>query len=132
MTTILIAEDEPDLRLLECLTLTRGGFEVIEAGSGEEAVAHLTANAAIGLAVIDLRMPGIGGFGVLAALRDSGALGRLRVIVVSAHADADVQAAALSQGCAAYVRKPFRPAELLAVVRDVLARGDADTPPAGG
>jgi CheY-like chemotaxis protein len=122
MTTILVAEDEPDLRLLMRLTLTRGGFEVIDVGSGEEALPLLMGDARIALAVLDLRMPGIGGFAVLEALRASGALQRIGVVVVSAHADAEVKTSALSHGCDAYVSKPFKPAALLAVVQGVLDR----------
>lgn len=125
MTTILVAEDEPDLRLLMRLTLSRDGFDVVDVGSGEEAIARLTADEGIGLAVIDLRMPGIGGFAVLEALRAAGTLERLGVVVVSAHADTDVQTSALDRGCDAYVSKPFKPAELLAVVREVLGRGQS-------
>ena len=62
---------------------------MIDVGSGEEALPLLMGDARIALAVLDLRMPGIGGFAVLEALRAAGTLERLGVVVVSAHA-ADV------------------------------------------
>ena len=132
MTTVLVAEDEPDLRLLMRLTLNRDGIDVVDVSSGEEALSLLTRDASIDVAIVDLRMPGIDGFAVLDALHAAGTLSRVGVVVVSAHADTDVQAEAVARGCDAYVSKPFTPAELLGVVHEVLDRRGSAAKPQGG
>jgi CheY-like chemotaxis protein len=122
VTTVLVAEDEPDLRLLMQLTFGRAGMDVIEVSSGDEALARLVDDPTVDLAIIDLRMPGMDGFAVLDGLRAAGVLDRIGVVVVSAHADAEVKTMALDRGSDAYLSKPFRPPELLTVVNEVLAR----------
>lgn len=122
MTTVLVVEDEPDIRYLLRFMLTEDGFDVLEAEEGEEALALLAEHAEIRLVVLDLRLPGLDGFAVLEQLKATGAMGRLAVLVVSAHADTAVMEWTLEQGTAGFVRKPFKPAELLAAVHGALDR----------
>jgi len=113
MTTILIVEDEDDLRLLLRLSLGSEPYELIEAATGAEAV-ELWPKA--DLVLLDLRLPDIDGLDLLRGIVESSA----PVIAVSAHSEGHLRAAALEAGCRDYLTKPFTTPELINAVRAVL------------
>jgi CheY-like chemotaxis protein len=83
--TILLVEDNPDIRESLALVLEGEGYDVATAGDGVEALEYLEAEAAPCLMLLDLMMPRLDGFGVLAALRSgSGPTEPLPVVVISA------------------------------------------------
>jgi DNA-binding response OmpR family regulator len=111
---VLIADDDPDIRMLVRLRLERSGYAVIAANDGLEALA-LAAECNPDLAILDVSMPGLSGVEVTQALRERQAT--LPVILLTAHVqDADVAAGA-NAGADAYVTKPFSPQELESRVR---------------
>ncbi len=117
--TILVADDEP--RLLRTLAglLQSRGFDVTEAHGGRQACAHLKLQS-YDLALLDLNMPEMDGFQVMAEIR------RLQpdcaVIVVSGESSFSTVSRALRRGALDYIRKPFDPEELLATVEGVLGK----------
>lgn len=91
-TTILVADDQADLRRIVRILLTRGtGWEVVEAVDGDEAVA-LAANTRFDAAVLDHRMPGLSGIEVARVMREDGFTGPL--VIFSAYLEPDVLAEA--------------------------------------
>ncbi len=110
MTTILIVEDEDDLRLLLRLSLGNEPYEFLEAATGAEAV-ELWPHA--DLVLLDLRLPDIDGLDLLRGIVDRTA----PVIAVSAHSEGHLRAAALEAGCQDYLTKPFTTPELITAVR---------------
>lgn len=91
-TTILVADDQADLRRIVRILLTRGtGWEVIEAVDGDEAV-EIAAVSDFDAAVLDHRMPGRNGVEVAAVLRDEGFTGP--IVIFSAYLEPDVLAEA--------------------------------------
>lgn len=113
MATILIVEDEEDLRLLLRLSLNSEAYTFLEAATGDEA-AELWSNA--DLILLDLRLPDIDGLDLLRRLGTKGA----PVIAMSAHSAGHLGPDAMEAGCVAYLAKPFTAAELLATVRAAL------------
>lgn len=117
--SILVADDEP--RLLKTLVdlLRSRGFEVSEAHGGRQACEQLHRQA-FDLALLDLNMPELDGFQVMAET------GRLQpdcgVIVVSGESSFSTVSRALRRGALDYIRKPFDPEELLATVEGVLGK----------
>jgi CheY-like chemotaxis protein len=107
VTTVLVVDDEPDLRLLTRLLLELDGYDVLEAVDGRSALEILGGEHAVDTVLLDLWMPGLSGWDVLAALRDGGQLDRLRVVVFSAHLAPREYDRALAEGAAAYLTKPF-------------------------
>lgn len=92
VTTVLVADDQADLRRIVRLLLTRGsGWEVLEAADGDEAIA-LADQHELDAAILDHRMPGRTGVEVARHLRESGFGGPL--IIFSAYLEADVLAEA--------------------------------------
>ncbi len=120
--TILVADDEQDIRELVAYRLSRSGYTIIEARDGEEAF-QLAADQSPDMAVLDVMMPRLNGFDLTERLRLTPATQRLRILLMSA----SVQEADISRGFAAgadgYLTKPFTPVQLLTRVRDVLSRG---------
>ena len=113
MATILIVEDEEDLRLLLRLSLSSESYTFLEAATGAEAAALWSS---ADLILLDLRLPDIDGLDLLRRLGSKG----VSVIAVSAHSAGHLGAAAVEAGCVGYLTKPFTTAELLETVRAAL------------
>ncbi len=122
---VLVVDDDKAARTLVRLVLEKAGLKVVEADSGEEGLAVLTARAAVlDAVVLDVRMPGLSGFEVLKVIQDDAYFSRIPVLVLTAHADTeeDVVRSALL-GAVDHLGKPFSPAVLQAkVVRAVRRR----------
>jgi two-component system, OmpR family, KDP operon response regulator KdpE len=113
MATILIVEDEEDLRLLLRLTLSREPYAFLEASTGAEAAPlWLSAD----LILLDLRLPDTDGLDLVRQLGSS----KAPIIAVSAYSADQLGAEAKEAGCVDYLTKPFTAAELLDAVRAVL------------
>lgn len=123
---ILVVDDEPSIRYLVARGLVAEGFEVVEAADGQEAVGWLTARP--DLAVLDVNMPILSGWDVLAEIRRQG---EMPVIMLTANQDEADRIHGLDMGADDYLGKPFSVAELVARVRSVLRRaapGAGSTP----
>jgi phosphate regulon transcriptional regulator PhoB len=119
--SILVVEDEPDIRKLVVHHLAHEGFECRAVGSGPEALRAIRA-APPDLVVLDLMLPGMTGLDVCRRLRSDEASSTIPVIMLTAKADAVDRVVGLELGADDYVTKPFSPAELVARVRAVLRR----------
>ena len=112
---ILVVDDQAaNLRVVGML-LTRQGYEVTPAASGEEALAAYAEDPP-DLILLDMKMPGMDGFEVLKALRTHDTPLRAPVVFVTAAHDRDLLLRAFEAGVVDYVTKPFLPEELLARV----------------
>jgi len=123
---VLLVDDEPRIREVVANYLRRDGYNVQTAVDGATARRHL-AEFKPDLVVLDLMLPAISGFEVLAEIRRNG---DLPVIVLTARAEEADRVAGLELGADDYVVKPFSPRELVARVRSVLRR--ATPKPASG
>lgn len=118
---LLVAEDSLDAAEALRVLLQFEGAQVQVAGDGHAALAVLRAQP-IDFVVSDLGMPGLDGYGLIAALRREEAHRRLPCIALTGHGqDTDVQRA-LDAGFDAHVTKPVVLDDLVARIRDVLAR----------
>ena len=124
---VLVVDDEQDLRLLVSRLLRDKGYEVQEAADGAEALSCLDAEPPQ-LLILDLVMPRLDGWGVLAQLTSRAA--PPPVVVLTARGDYDSFARAVREGAAGYVFKPFKSHELTATCDGVL-RARRAGPPAG-
>ena len=116
---ILVADDDAAIRQLIALTFERGALTVVQAASGDEALA-LARRVRPALAVLDVMMPGVDGIAVCRALKADPPTAATPVIILTAEAAPDVQERALAAGADAYLTKPFSPAALLALARRLL------------
>ncbi|WP_439628188.1 PAS domain-containing protein [Gemmata sp.] len=117
--TVLLVEDDEQVRRMARLALTTQGYEVVEAPAGAAAVAAAAAHAGpIHLLMTDVVMPGMSGREVAAALR--GRHPGLRVLYVSGYTDDAIVSHGIVEPAAAFLQKPFTPFGLARKVRAVL------------
>ena len=121
MKRILIVEDETAIREFEAINLKRVGYEVEEAGSGEEAL-DIYENDPMGfdIALLDISMPGMDGFTLCKELRKRSQ--PLGIIMLTARTQEMDKISGLMLGADDYITKPFSPTELLARVDSLYRR----------
>ena len=120
MKTILVVEDEPSIAQIAADYLRHGGFGVITASNGVDALAQARAQRP-DLVVLDLGLPRLDGLEVAKTLRREG---DVPIIMLTARIDEADRLAGLELGADDYITKPFSPRELVARVRTVLRRVD--------
>lgn len=114
MTKILVCEDELSIRSFVVVNLRRAGYTVLEAGSGEQALALYGENPDVAIALLDVMLPGIDGFETCRRLREMNE--RMGIIILTARTQEAEKVNGLKMGADDYVTKPFGIAELLARV----------------
>ena len=114
MKRVLVVDDEENLRLVLRTLLRRQGYEVETAANGEEGLA-LVESYGPDFLITDVRMPRMGGMDLLAALRAKGSA--ITVIVMSAYGNVDLALEAMKAGAYDYIQKPFKPDEVVLVLR---------------
>jgi DNA-binding response OmpR family regulator len=124
MKTILVVDDEPSIAQIATDYLRHGGFGVITAANGHDALALARAQRP-DLIVLDLGLPRMDGIEVAKTLRREG---DIPIIMLTARIEESDRLAGLELGADDYMTKPFSPRELVARVRSVLRRAD----PGGG
>ncbi|MFI7545301.1 response regulator transcription factor [Actinoplanes sp. NPDC049599] len=121
MSTILLVEDDPDIRHLVSYKLTKAGFDVVEAADGPaalRAVAHHPPD----LVLLDVRMPRMSGIEVCRELR-AGSLGpAVPIIMLTARSRPQDLEQGYAAGATEYIVKPFSPRDLQERVEAALAR----------
>lgn len=118
--TILIAEDEADIRNILRLYLESENYEVLEAADGEAAVAAVRRHAP-DLVILDIMMPKLDGFAVVRAIRQ---LSEVPVLILSARNQDNDKILGLNLGADDYIAKPFNALEVVARVKAHLRRSD--------
>jgi DNA-binding response OmpR family regulator len=116
MATVLVVEDERDIREMLRRFLERAGCSVLTTSTGSEAL-HLLVTSHIDLVLLDLGLPDIDGTEVLAQ-----AVPRIPVVILTARSDTQDRIAGLRLGADDYVVKPFSPTEVVLRVKAVLSR----------
>jgi two-component system KDP operon response regulator KdpE len=112
---ILVVDDEPQMRRVLRASLVASGYQVMEAGSGEEALAQLGAEDC-DFILLDLNLPGIDGITTCRAIRSKS---RVPIVIVSVRVSPEDKQAARSAGANDYITKPFAVEELLAKIRSI-------------
>ncbi len=127
MKKVLILEDEVNIRSFVVINLKRAGYEVIEAGTGEEALEKLRLHPEIGVAILDIMLPDIDGFEVCRRIRATNK--QMGIIMLTARTQEMDKVTGLMTGADDYVTKPFSPAELTARIDALFRRlGDDSSP----
>lgn len=117
--TILIADDEPNIRQLVAFTLRRRGYTILEADDGITAL-ELIRDQIPDLVVLDVMMPGLSGIAVAQRLAAEPATAGIPVILLSAKGQGTEIEQGLASGARLYLVKPFSPRELAERVAEVL------------
>ena len=118
---VLVVEDERDIAALVAYHLTREGYRVSTAGTGDEGL-HTASTERPDIIVLDLMLPGLSGYEVLQELRRRPGLEDVPVIFLTARREEADRIRGLELGADDYITKPFSPHELVLRVGSILRR----------
>ncbi len=124
VTTVLIVEDEPEIREMLKFSLTRAGFEVKEARTSEMALQHLDSNLP-DILVVDWMLPGMTGVELAKRLRRDALTENLPLLMLTARNEESDILRSFESGIDDYMSKPFSPKELIARIKALLRRSGA-------
>ena len=124
VTTVLIVEDEPEIREMLKFSLTRAGFEVKEARTSEMALQHLDSNLP-DILVVDWMLPGMSGVELANRLRRDAMTENLPLLMLTARNEESDILRSFESGIDDYMSKPFSPKELIARIKALLRRSGA-------
>jgi CheY-like chemotaxis protein len=119
LPTVVIADDEPSMRLLVHATIESDDYTVVEAGDGTQAW-EMIQHHKPSLVLLDVQMPGKSGLEVLQLVKSDPSLAATRVILLTAKAQESDIEAGLIAGADFYLTKPFSPLDLLTRVEEAL------------
>ena len=124
-TTILLVEDEQDLMELLSYNLSREGYQVETAGSGEDGLKCVRAmGGKLDLVLLDLMLPGIDGLEVCRSIKSREATADVPVVMLTAKGEESDIVRGLELGADDYITKPFSPRVLMARIQAVLRRAE--------
>ncbi|SOC13072.1 response regulator [Rhodobacter maris] len=116
--TILIIDDSPSVLQMVSHTLSASGYRVIEACDGSDGYSKAVANS-IDAVVTDLNMPGMNGLDFIRKYRASPKSAGVPIVFLTTETDDRLKREARDAGATGWISKPFRPEQLLAVVKKV-------------
>jgi len=119
---ILVVDDSQSIRQHVRATLAEGGFEVVEAVDGLEALQTLKAGTDIEVVICDVNMPRLDGLGLLDELKAAGAMDRLKVLMLTTEGQPAMMQRAKAAGAKGWIVKPFKPPLLLATIQKIAGK----------
>lgn len=118
--TIMTVDDSASIRQMVVFTLQKqGGFEVLEAVDGKDALSKLNGKA-VHMIITDLNMPNLDGLGLIRALRTNPSFKFIPIIMLTTESQDSMKQQGRAAGATGWIVKPFKPEQLLAVVKKVL------------
>jgi CheY-like chemotaxis protein len=117
--SVLVVDDDEDIRFLTAEFLRKEGYRVTEAGSAGEAEAAALIQTP-DLVLMDIGMPGVDGLSAVWHMRQHPELADVPVVIVSAYDSFDLRAEAAAEGCKGYLTKPLDAALLKSIVSKIL------------
>ena len=126
MPTILIADDNEDLRGMLRHLFESNGYPVLEAADGREA-AEATVRERPALVIMDLGMPDLDGLSAVAEIRRHVPVSETEILIVSAYDRLEYRTEAVAAGCGGFMTKPVDPAALLKAVRLLLRQEEGES-----
>ncbi|OGQ91999.1 MAG: Fis family transcriptional regulator [Desulfobacula sp. RIFOXYA12_FULL_46_16] len=120
MNTILVIDDDDQLRLSFCRLLKEENYTVISAASGEAGI-DIVRGTLLDLVILDMRLPGMNGMETFKEIRKIDT--KLPVIIVTAYGTTDIAIEATKMGAYDYVLKPFEVPEMLVLIRQAIEAG---------
>jgi CheY-like chemotaxis protein len=122
MPTVLVVDDHADVRLLMTTVLASGGYHVVEAASGDEALAMTAGPDVPDAIVLDVQMPLLDGWDTLAGIRASPRFGEVPVVLCTVKSSAADRMRGWKLGCDGYLVKPFDIDDLLREVENAMTK----------
>lgn len=114
---ILIVDDSKTIRQQVSFTLSKGGYEVIEAEDGIDGISKLEANQDIAMVISDVNMPNMDGLEMLETLKAKGSA--VPIVMLTTEGAAELIQRAKQAGAKGWLVKPFQPEQLVAAVAKI-------------
>ncbi|HEX7765675.1 MAG TPA: response regulator [Nitrospira sp.] len=118
--TVLVVDDSSTMRQMVAYPLTSAGYQVVEAGTGNEAVGKLNGGAKPALVVTDLNMPEMDGITLIQEIRKMPAFKFTPILMLTTESADDKKKAGQAAGATGWIVKPFNPEQMLKVIQKVL------------
>lgn len=112
---VMIVDDSKTIRQQVSFTLSKGGYEVIEAEDGNDGLAKLKANADIAMIISDVNMPNLNGLEMVEKIKSEGH--KVPIVMLTTEGAADMIERAKAAGAKGWLVKPFKPDQLVAAVQ---------------
>ncbi|MBV5317636.1 MAG: response regulator [Desulfobulbaceae bacterium] len=116
---IMTADDSASVRQMVAFTLKQNGYEVVEAVDGQDALTKL-ATKKVDMLLTDLNMPKLDGIGLIKGVRASALNKFIPIVMLTTESQDSKKAEGKSAGATGWIVKPFKPEQLIAVVKKVL------------
>ena len=117
--TIMTVDDSASVRQMVSFTLRDAGYEVVEATDGRDALAKVGGQT-LSMVITDLNMPNLDGIGLIRELRAKPACKFIPIIMLTTESQVEKKQEGKNAGATGWIVKPFKPDQLLAVVKKVL------------
>lgn len=111
---ILIVDDSKTIRQQVSFTLTKGGYEVVEAEDGNDGLAKLKGNPDVAMIISDVNMPNMDGLQMVEKMKENGSI--VPVVMLTTEGAAELIERAKAAGAKGWLVKPFKPEQLVAAV----------------
>jgi two-component system chemotaxis response regulator CheY len=119
MKTIMTVDDSASIRMMVSFTLGELGVEIIEAVNGNDALAKLE-KSPVDMLITDVNMPGLDGISLVRKVRENPSYRFIPIIILTTESEAGKKLEGKSAGATGWMVKPFRPEDLISVVRKVM------------
>ena len=116
---IMTADDSASIRQMVAFTIKQNGYEVIEAVDGQDALAKLTSQK-VDMLLTDLNMPNLDGIGLIKGVRSSGLNKFIPIVMLTTESRDGKKAEGKAAGASGWIVKPFKPDQLVAVIRKLM------------
>ena len=116
---VMTVDDSATVRQVLHMTLQGVGYDVVEAVDGEDALEKLSGGEAVDMLVTDLNMPRVDGIGLIEQVRQKPGNRFMPIIMLTTESQPEKKSAGKAAGASGWITKPFKPEQLLAVVRMV-------------
>jgi two-component system, chemotaxis family, chemotaxis protein CheY len=116
---ILTADDSASVRQMVSFTIKNAGYDVVEAVDGRDALSKLNGNP-IHMVITDLNMPNLDGIGLIKGIRANPAYKFIPVILLTTESQESKKIEGKQAGATGWIVKPFKPEQLVAVIKKVL------------
>lgn len=113
---VLIVDDSRTIRQQVNFTLTKGGFQVVEAEDGKDGIDKLKSNPDVAMIISDVNMPNMGGLEMVEAIQNDAGVTHPPIVMLTTEGSGDLVDRAKKAGAKGWIVKPFKPDQLVAVV----------------
>lgn len=113
---VMIVDDSRTIRQQVSFTLSKSGFEVLEAEDGVDGLSKLKANPDVAMVISDVNMPNMDGLQMVEGIKADAAINKIPVLMLTTEGASDLIARAKAAGAKGWIVKPFKPDQLIAAV----------------